>query len=114
MLNVSAIAHLVKLVHVFAGIYVYCHQIFHLRQSESPSAHRWEYTSNLDFEWEIYTGQRHWRWSFVVYLSARILALASLITLLVGFDIKTPYDCNVSMLLCRLPFAFLLIFGLFQ
>jgi hypothetical protein len=72
-----AYAHLVKLVHVFAGIYV------------------WEYITNLDFEWEIYTGQRHWRWSFVVYLSARILALASLITLLVGFNITTPYNCNV-------------------
>ena len=62
------------------------------------SAYRWEYITNLDFEWEIYTGQRHWRWSFVVYLSARILALASLITLLVGFDITTSYDCNVRML----------------
>ena len=30
------------------------------------SAYRWEYITNLDFEWEIYTGQRHWRWSFVV------------------------------------------------
>jgi len=73
----AAYAHLVKLVHVFAGIYV------------------WEYITNLDFEWEIYTGQRHWRWSFVVYLLARILALASLITLLVGFDITTPYNCDV-------------------
>jgi hypothetical protein len=62
------------------------------------SAYRWEYITNLDFEWEIYTGQRHWRWSFVVYLSARILALASLITLLVGFDITTPYNCDVRML----------------
>jgi hypothetical protein len=62
------------------------------------TAYRWEYITNLDFEWEIYTGQRHWRWSFVVYLSARILALASLITLLVGFDITTPYNCNVRIL----------------
>ncbi|KAI0000207.1 hypothetical protein BJV74DRAFT_148332 [Russula compacta] len=70
-------AHLVKSVHVFAGVYV------------------WEYITNLDFEWEIYTGRRHCRWSFVIYLLARMLALASFITMLVGFDITTPYDCNV-------------------
>ncbi|KAI0252473.1 hypothetical protein BJV78DRAFT_1281597 [Lactifluus subvellereus] len=72
----AAYAHLVKLVHVFAGVYV------------------WEYITNLDFEWEIYTGRRRWRWSFVVYLLARVLALASLTTLLVGFDIKTSYNCD--------------------
>jgi hypothetical protein len=75
------------------------------------SAYRWEYITNLDFEWEIYTGQRHWRWSFVVYLSARILALASLITLLVGFDITTSYDCDVRMLFVDHPVS-LLIFCL--
>jgi hypothetical protein len=37
ILTMSAIAHLVKLVHVFAGIYVYCHHNFYLWQSESPS-----------------------------------------------------------------------------
>ncbi|KAH9061079.1 hypothetical protein EDB87DRAFT_1821666 [Lactarius vividus] len=72
-----AYAHLVKLVHVFAGVYV------------------WEYVTNLDFEWEIYTGQRHWRWSFLVYLVARALALACLVTMMVGFDVTTPYDCDV-------------------
>ena len=76
------------------------------------SAYRWEYITNLDFEWEIYTGQRHWRWSFVVYLSARILALASLITLLVGFDITTSYDCDVRMLFRRPSSVSLLIFCL--
>jgi len=75
----AAYAHLVKLVHVFAGVYV------------------WEYVTNLDFEWEIYTGRRHWRWSFVVYVVARALALVCLVTMLIGFDITTSYDCDVGI-----------------
>lgn len=61
------------------------------------TTYRWEYVTNLDFEWEIYTGRRHWRWSFVVYLVARALALACLVTMLIGFDVTTRYDCDVRI-----------------
>ncbi|KAH9998613.1 hypothetical protein BJV77DRAFT_702124 [Russula vinacea] len=58
--------HFVKLMHACAGIYI------------------WEFVTTLDFEWEIYTGKRPWRWSFIVYVAARVLALACIILSLWG------------------------------
>ena len=58
---------------------------------------RWEFVTTLDFEWEILTGKRPWKWSFVVYLMARALALMAIICELVGFNLTSKFNCNVSV-----------------
>jgi hypothetical protein len=58
--------------------------------------YRWEFVTTLDFEWEVFTGRRPWKWSFAVYLTARILALCSVVLNFIGFDLTTQFDCNVS------------------
>jgi len=67
---------LVKIIHVFNGVYL------------------WEFFSTLDFEWEVFTGRRPWKWSFAVYLTARLLALTSVTLTFVGFNLTTQFDCN--------------------
>ena len=59
--------------------------------------YRWEFFTTLDFEWEIFTGRRPWRWSFIVYLTARLLALMATVCELVGFNLTSTFDCNVSI-----------------
>src|SRR6266702_6550962 len=59
--------------------------------------YRWEYFTTLDFEWEVYTGRRQWRWSFLVYVSARLLALACVIAGLVGFNLTREFNCTVRL-----------------
>jgi len=56
----------------------------------------WEFITTLGFEWEVFTGRRPWKWSFVVYLVARLLALMSVILNLIGFNLTTEFNCNVS------------------
>jgi len=68
--------HVLKVVHVCAGIYI------------------WEFFTTLDFEWEVYTGRRPWRWSFIVYVTTRILALICIIISLVGFNVTREFNCN--------------------
>ncbi|KAI0298686.1 hypothetical protein B0F90DRAFT_1668974 [Multifurca ochricompacta] len=69
--------HLLKVMHTCAGLFI------------------WEFLITLDFEWEVYTGRRPWRWSFIVYIAARLLALASIILSLVGFNVTREFGCNV-------------------
>lgn len=57
----------------------------------------WEFVTTLDFEWEVYTGKRPWRWSFVVYVAARVLALICIILSLVGFNLTRQFNCNVRL-----------------
>jgi len=61
--------HVLKVVHTCAGIFI------------------WEFVTTLQFEWEVYTGRRPWRWSFIVYVMARVLGLACIILSLVGFSV---------------------------
>ena len=62
----------------------------------------WEYVTTLDFEWEVYMGRRQWRWSFLVYVAARLLALSCIIVSLVGFNLTREFDCAVRVLgMCR-------------
>lgn len=69
-------ARFVKLSHVCAGVYI------------------WEFATTLDFEWEVYTGRRPWRWSFIVYVTTRVLALICFIISLVGFNLERAFNCN--------------------
>ena len=59
--------------------------------------YRWEFLATLDFEWEIFTGRRPWRWSFVVYLTARLLALVATVCDLVGFNLTSMFYCEVGI-----------------
>ncbi|KAI0278080.1 hypothetical protein BGY98DRAFT_1096990 [Russula aff. rugulosa BPL654] len=69
-------ARFVKLSHVCAGVYI------------------WEFFTTLDFEWEVYTGRRPWRWSFIVYVTARVLALICFVISLVGLNLDREFNCN--------------------
>jgi hypothetical protein len=57
---------------------------------------RWEFFTTLDFEWEVFTGRRPWKWSFAVYLTSRILALMAIMCNFIGFSLTTEFSCNVS------------------
>ena len=57
--------------------------------------HRWEYFTTLDFEWEVFTGRRPWKWSFVVYFIARLMAMASTILTFIGFNVTAEINCIV-------------------
>jgi len=67
---------------------------------------RWEFFTTLDFEWEVFTGKRPWKWSFAVYLTARMLALTSVILNFIGFNLTSRFNCNVSRPLERLFLAY--------
>jgi hypothetical protein len=57
---------------------------------------RWEFVTTLDFEWEVYCGRRPWRWSFIVYVTTRVLALLCFLISLVGFNLEREFNCNVN------------------
>ncbi|KAH9970946.1 hypothetical protein BGW80DRAFT_517298 [Lactifluus volemus] len=65
-----------KVLHTFAGLYI------------------WEYLTTFGFEWNIYTGKRPWRWSYIPYIATRLLCLTSLIIGIVGVNLKRPFDCD--------------------
>ncbi|KAI0000195.1 hypothetical protein BJV74DRAFT_147471 [Russula compacta] len=68
--------YVLRIMHVCAGIFI------------------WEFLTTLDFEWEVYTGKRPWRWSFIVYVVARVLALLCFVLSLVGFNLTQEFNCN--------------------
>ncbi|KAI9507575.1 hypothetical protein F5148DRAFT_93550 [Russula earlei] len=72
----KTLVHVSNVIHTCAGIYM------------------WEFITTLDFEWEVYTGRRPWRWSFLVYVAARVLALACFILTLVGFNLTREFNCE--------------------
>ncbi|KAH9998612.1 hypothetical protein BJV77DRAFT_979293 [Russula vinacea] len=84
--EVNVYNHLVKVVHLFSGIYL------------------WEFVTTLDFEWEVFTGRRPWKWSFAVYLIARLLAFGSITLNFIGFNLSTQFNCN-AWFRCTLAFS---------
>ena len=89
--------YLMKITHVFSGMYLCA---FILLQSMrlamlTAACHSWEIVTTLGFEWDIFTGKRPWKWSFVVYLMARTFCLAAVILNLIGYDLASEYNCNV-------------------
>lgn len=73
-----------------------------MRSPPLISGDRWEFFTTLDFEWEVYTGRRPWRWSFIVYVTTRMLALICIIISLVGFNLTQEFNCNVRPpIVCR-------------
>ncbi len=60
------------------------------------ACHSWEFFTTLDFEWEVFTGRRPWKWSFAVYLTSRLLALMAIMCNFIGFNLSSKFDCNVG------------------
>ncbi|KAI0045881.1 hypothetical protein FA95DRAFT_1560652 [Auriscalpium vulgare] len=81
----------VKLIHALGGLYI------------------WEFVSNLDFEWDIYKGRRSYRWSFWLYIGCRLMALAAVITMLVGFDATSKLNCT-GQVVCAYLFGYIAFF----
>lgn len=50
--------------------------------------------TTLDFELEVYTGKRPCKWSFIVYVTTRVLALVCIILSLVVFNVTRHLDCD--------------------
>ncbi|KAH9970977.1 hypothetical protein BGW80DRAFT_519615 [Lactifluus volemus] len=72
-------ANLVKVVHTLAGLYI------------------WEYLTTFDFEWQVYTGRRPWKWPYFVYIATRTLTLMCIIISLVIFDNTREVDCEALL-----------------
>jgi hypothetical protein len=63
---------------------------------------RWEFFTTLDFEWQVYTGRRPWKWPYFMYIATRTLSLTSIIIALVGLDVTSEVYCEVHLLApCR-------------
>ncbi|KAH9040900.1 hypothetical protein EDB83DRAFT_1641089 [Lactarius deliciosus] len=75
-MNRNSLVVNLKLAHVFGGIYI------------------WEWVSTVQFEWEVFTGRRRFRWSFVAYELCRTLCLASVITFITGFNLAHHFNCE--------------------
>ncbi|KAH9971007.1 hypothetical protein BGW80DRAFT_1228801 [Lactifluus volemus] len=73
---IETFMHHLKVFHTFAGVFI------------------WEYIITLDFEWEVYTGVRPWRWSYIAYITARTLTVTAVIIGLVGFNLTREFSCE--------------------
>ncbi|TFK35707.1 hypothetical protein BDQ12DRAFT_687825 [Crucibulum laeve] len=54
----------------------------------------WEILSTFPFEFQVYTGRRPFRWPFLLYIGSRFFTSASLITMVVGFDLIGEIHCE--------------------
>jgi hypothetical protein len=78
---------------------------------------RWEYITTIQFEWEIFTGQRKYRWTILVrladriglwslpdtshtgaklYSGCRLSTLLAIVVMFISLNSTTPIDCKVS------------------
>ncbi|KAJ3832805.1 hypothetical protein F5878DRAFT_547618 [Lentinula raphanica] len=67
---------LLKLTHVLMGVYV------------------WEWFLTIDFDWELITGKRPFRWPIAFYFANRYLLFFALIGILISFDTTTKLNCQ--------------------
>lgn len=73
---------LTKLCHAMDGLYL------------------WEFLINLDYEWSVVCGHRPYRWTIWVYSLTRVAGLVAIILNLVGLDVTTKVNCQVSTVSC--------------
>jgi len=78
----------VKFLHVIGGVYI------------------WEYFTTIQFEWQIVTGRRKYRWTILLYSGCRLSALLTIAVIFVGFNSTTPIDCKLCLIFTFL-FAYL-------
>jgi len=82
-LQVDALAF-TKLNHALLGIYAY------------------EWLISLDFEWDIITGRKRFRWPLVFYFANRYLLLFALIGIVIALDTTTEINCQALYLFNQL------------
>ncbi|KAH8822636.1 hypothetical protein DL96DRAFT_1698148 [Flagelloscypha sp. PMI_526] len=66
----------VNLMHVLLGLYI------------------WELFVSRDFDWEIFSAKRRFRWPMIIYFLNRFLLLFALIGIAVALNVTTPIDCQ--------------------
>nr|GAT52236.1 predicted protein [Mycena chlorophos] len=66
----------IKLQHSLLGIYA------------------WEWFISLDFDWQVLSGQKRFRWPLIFYFANRYLLLGALIGIAIGFDTFTEVQCS--------------------
>jgi len=67
---------LVKFTHALMGAYV------------------WEWFLTIDFDWDVITRKKAFRWPIVFYFANRYLLLFALIGILISFDATTKINCQ--------------------
>jgi hypothetical protein len=53
----------------------------------------WEWFISLDFEWEIISGKRRFKWPLIFYFAGRYLLLGTMIGIVVALDATKPLNC---------------------
>ncbi|KAI0298459.1 hypothetical protein B0F90DRAFT_1669045 [Multifurca ochricompacta] len=66
----------------------------------------WEFFTTLDYEWSVIVGRRPYRWTIWVYSLTRLSTLVAVVLNMLGFDSKTPLNCQVWAVF-ELIFAYL-------
>ncbi|KAI9454273.1 hypothetical protein F5148DRAFT_1230294 [Russula earlei] len=59
----------------------------------------WEFFTTLKFEWEFLTRKRDFKWTLVLYSTARILALGSVISNLIELNTNHSINCQLWIVL---------------
>ncbi|KAJ3783492.1 hypothetical protein GGU10DRAFT_316775 [Lentinula aff. detonsa] len=67
---------LLKLTHALMGVYI------------------WEWFLTVDFDWELITGKRPFRWPIAFYFANRYLLFFAIIGILISFDTTTKLNCQ--------------------
>ncbi|KAI0052431.1 hypothetical protein FA95DRAFT_1601803 [Auriscalpium vulgare] len=78
----------IKFLHCIDGLYI------------------WEYVTTLNYEWEVITGKRPYRWTIWIYSISRLSALWTVILNLIGFNLTHEINCQVWIIF-ELFFAYL-------
>ncbi|KAJ8596162.1 hypothetical protein M405DRAFT_849382 [Rhizopogon salebrosus TDB-379] len=53
----------------------------------------WEFIVSLDFDWEVLTGKKRFRWPLIFYFAGRYLLLAALVGIAVALDMPSEINC---------------------
>ncbi|KAK7441028.1 hypothetical protein VKT23_016809 [Stygiomarasmius scandens] len=66
----------IKLIHVLCGLYV------------------WDVILSLDFDWDVITRKKPFRWPMIFYFADRYLLLFALVGILISFNSTVELDCQ--------------------
>ncbi|KDQ58546.1 hypothetical protein JAAARDRAFT_34363 [Jaapia argillacea MUCL 33604] len=65
-----------KFMHVLLGLYV------------------WEWFTSLDFDWDIISGKKKFRWPMIFYFGGRYCLLFAMVGIAIALDSTTPVNCQ--------------------
>ncbi|KAI0053521.1 hypothetical protein FA95DRAFT_755209 [Auriscalpium vulgare] len=57
----------------------------------------WEYFTTLNYEWEVFTGRRPYRWTIVIYTLTRLATTMAVVMNLIGMNVASGMNCPVYM-----------------